>query len=80
MSNVPYKSKAPGQALGIWSFVLSFFVQGVALVLGIVGLVQSRRAGASNGFAVAGIAISGTLILAATITVIAVAAAGGFNK
>ncbi len=35
--------------------MLSFFVQLVALILGIVALVQSRKAGAKNGFAVAAI-------------------------
>ena len=48
----------PGKTLGIVAFVLSFFVQLIALILGIVALVQSRKAGARNGWAVAAIIIS----------------------
>ncbi len=69
----------PGRALGIWAFVLSFFVQVLALVFGIIAVVQSRRAGVSNNLAVAGIAISSVLIVAAIITTIAIAASGGFS-
>ncbi|RZI80798.1 MAG: DUF4190 domain-containing protein, partial [Microbacterium sp.] len=48
----------PGKTLGIVAFVLSFFVQLVALVLGIVALVQSKKAGHGNGWAIAAIIIS----------------------
>jgi len=48
----------PGKAMGIVAFVLSFFVQLVALILGIIALVQSKRAGAGNGWALAAIIIS----------------------
>ena len=48
----------PGRTMGIVAFVLSFFLQLVALVLGIVALVQSRKAGHKNGFALAAIIIS----------------------
>jgi hypothetical protein len=68
----------PGRAMGIWAFVLSFFVQVVALILGIVAWRQSRRAGVSNNLAIAGIVISVVLIVAGAITTIAIAAAGGF--
>lgn len=34
----------PGKTLGIVAFVLSFFVQLIALILGIVALVQSKKA------------------------------------
>jgi hypothetical protein len=64
--------------MGIWSFVLSFFVQIVALVLGIVALRQSRRAGVSNNLAVAGIILSVVFIVAGAITAIVIIAAGGF--
>ena len=47
--------EVPGRALGIWSFVLSFVVQVLGLIFGIVALAQSRRAGVSNNFAVAGV-------------------------
>ena len=68
----------PGRAMGIWAFVLSFFVQVLALVLGIVALGQSRRAGVSNGLAIAGIVISSVLIIAGAITAFAILASGGF--
>ncbi len=62
----------PGKTLGIVAFVLSFFVQLIALILGIVALVQSRRAGAKNGWAVAAIIISAVLIVVGIIVAFAV--------
>ncbi|WP_394278142.1 DUF4190 domain-containing protein [Microbacterium sp.] len=60
----------PGKMLGIVAFVLSFFVQLVALILGIVALVQSRKAGHKNGFALAAIIISVVIGVLAIIGVI----------
>lgn len=60
----------PGKTLGIVAFVLSFFVQLVALILGIVALVQSRRAGAKNGWAVAAIIISIVLMVIGAILLV----------
>ena len=53
----------PGSGLGIAGFVCSFFsffafMGIVAFVLSLIGLLQSRKAGKSNGLAIAGIAIS----------------------
>lgn len=48
----------PGKTLGIVAFVLSFFTGLIALILGIVALVQSKKAGHSNGWALAAIIIS----------------------
>jgi Ca2+/Na+ antiporter len=53
----------PGKTLGIVAFILSFFIQLVALILGIVALVQSRKAGHKNGWAVAAIIISAVLMI-----------------
>ncbi len=53
----------PGKTLGIVAFVLSFFMQFVALILGIVALVQSKKAGRGNGWAVAAIIISAVLMV-----------------
>ena len=53
----------PGRTLGIVAFVLSFFAQLIALILGIVALVQSKRAGQKNGWAVAAIIISSVLMV-----------------
>ncbi|CAN7231016.1 DUF4190 domain-containing protein [Microbacterium sp. LjRoot45] len=57
----------PGKTMGIIAFVLSFFFQLLALILGIVALVQSRKAGRSNGFALAAIIISVVLMIVGAI-------------
>ncbi len=59
----PVQSAAPGKVLGIVAFVLSFFVQLIALILGIVALVQSKKAGRGNGWAVAAIIISSIALI-----------------
>ena len=61
----------PGKTMGIVAFILSFFIQIVALILGIVALVQSKKAGAKNPFAVAAIIISAVLIVIGIIVAIA---------
>jgi hypothetical protein len=50
----------PGRVLGIVGFVLSFFlvIDIAGLILSIIATVKSRRAGRTNGFAIAGIVIS----------------------
>ncbi len=60
----------PGKTMGIVAFVVSlagliFWVIAplVGLVLGIVAMVQSRKAGRKNGFALAAIIISAVLIV-----------------
>ena len=68
----PADAPVPGKTLGIVAFILSFFVQLVALILGIVALVQSRRAGHKNGWAVAAIIISIVLMILGIIIAIAV--------
>ncbi len=62
----------PGKTMGIVAFILSFFVQLVALILGIVALVQSRKAGHKNGWAVAAIIISAVLMVLGIIIAIVV--------
>lgn len=72
-------ASVPGKTLGIVAFVLSFFVQLVALILGIVAMVQSRKAGVKNGWALAAIIISAVLLVVGVIVLVAVfgfAAAG----
>ncbi|WP_106816190.1 DUF4190 domain-containing protein [Microbacterium timonense] len=59
----PAAAPVPGKTLGIVAFILSFFIQLVALILGIVALVQSRKAGHKNGWAVAAIIISAVLMI-----------------
>ncbi len=60
----------PGKTLSIVAFVLSFFAQLVALVLGIVALVQSKKAGHKNGFALAAIIISSVLMVIGVVVAI----------
>ncbi len=62
----------PGKTLGIVAFVLSFFAQLIALILGIVALVQSRKAGVKNGWALAAIIISAVLMVIGIIVLIVV--------
>lgn len=46
----------PGKVLGIVGFILVFLGLGlVSLILGIIGLKKSKRAGHKNGFALAAI-------------------------
>ncbi len=74
---------APGKTLGIVALILAIVpgTQLIGLILGIVALVQSRKAGRKNGFALAAIIVSVVLILITIlIIVLAVAAfqaAGG---
>ncbi|MCA4135513.1 DUF4190 domain-containing protein [Arthrobacter sp. M4] len=71
----PTTATVPGKTLGIVGFVLSLLgpLTTIGLILSIVALVQSRKARANNGFAIAGIiigalgTIAGALILITTI-------------
>lgn len=69
----------PGRTMGIVAFILSFFFALIALILGIIALVQSKKAGASNGWAVAAIIISSVAIVIGiilTIVLLSLGAAG----
>ncbi|WP_461474041.1 DUF4190 domain-containing protein [Microbacterium sp. HJ5] len=68
----PASTSVPGRTMGIVAFILSFFVQLIALILGIVALVQSRKAGHKNGWAVAAIIISAVLMVLGAILFFAV--------
>jgi hypothetical protein len=68
----PADAPVPVKTLGIVAFILSFFVQLVALILGIIALVQSRRAGVKNGWALAAIIISAVLMVVGIIITIVV--------
>jgi hypothetical protein len=59
----PATATIPGRTMGIIAFILSFFVQLAGLILGIVALVQSRKAGHKNGWAMAAIIISSVLMV-----------------
>ena len=47
----PAPASVPGKTLGIVAFVVSFFASLIGLILGIVALVQSKKAGHKNGWA-----------------------------
>jgi hypothetical protein len=68
----PANAPVPGRTMGIVAFILSFFVQLIALILGIIALVQSRKAGHKNGWAVAAIIISVVLMVLGAILFVAV--------
>ena len=53
----------PGKTLGIVALVLAFFSQIPALILGIIGWVWSKNAGASNVPAKLAVGVSSALIL-----------------
>ena len=61
----PAPTQHPGRVAGIVGFILSFFlILNIAgLIVSIVGMVKARKAGVSNGFAVAGLVISIVSIL-----------------
>ncbi|GLI28174.1 hypothetical protein ARHIZOSPH14_24160 [Agromyces rhizosphaerae] len=67
-------AKDPFQVLGVVGFILSFvaFLNIPGLVVSIIALVRSKRAGFRNGFAIAGTVIAGLGVLATIGVVIAV--------
>jgi hypothetical protein len=73
-SRLPAAPERPGRTLGIVGFILSFFgfIDIAALIISIVAMVTSKRAGHKNGFALAGIIIStvGILFTAGVIALI----------
>lgn len=70
----------PGRAMGIWAFVLSFILQPLALILGVVSLRTSRRAALPNGLAVAAIVISVVLVVGAGLAALVIAASIGSHR
>jgi len=74
---------APGKTLGIVALILAIVpgTQLIGLILGIVALVQSRKAGRKNGFALWAIIVSIVLTIIAIVIIVllvsAIASAGG---
>lgn len=64
-SSAPAPASRPGRVLGIVGLVLAIVwpLQLLGLILSIVALVQSKRAGLKNGPAVAGIIVSIVLLV-----------------
>ncbi len=67
----------PGKTLGIVALVLAIVAAPIGLILGIVALVQSKKAGLKNGLALAAIIVGAiiTVIWIVSIIMIMVAAA-----
>ncbi|KQO96571.1 DUF4190 domain-containing protein [Leifsonia sp. Leaf264] len=55
----------PGRTLGIIGLVLAIFFNIIGLIVSIVAYNKSRKAGYSNGFAVAGIIVGAVLLILA---------------
>lgn len=75
----------PGKTMGIVAFIMScfvtfFFVQIVGLILGIVAIVRSKKAGYSNQWAVAAIITSTALMVLTVIVAIIVGMAFGSGR
>jgi hypothetical protein len=68
-------STVPGKSLGIVGFILSLLgpLTLVGLIVSIIAKVQSRKAGAKNGFALAGIIIGAIGVVVGIIVIIAIA-------
>jgi hypothetical protein len=62
-SGAPANPTIPGKTLGIVALVVAIFFNVVGLILGIVALVQSRKAGYKNGPAVAAIIVGAILFV-----------------
>ena len=64
----------PGKTLGIVAFILALLpigLQLIGLILGIVALVQSKKAGRSNGFAIAAIILGALAVIIGLIAIFA---------
>jgi len=68
----PPQGTVPGKTMGIVALILAFFMQPVGLILGIIALVQSKRAGYKNTPAVWAIIVSSVLIVLGIIIAIVV--------
>lgn len=77
--NRPASGPVPGRTLGIVALVVAIFFNVIGLILGIVALVQSRKAGHKNGFALAAIIVGAVLTVIGIIVTIAVISAIGFG-
>ncbi len=72
----PTEVENPGKTLGIVALISAFFIQLLGLILGIVALNQSKKAGFKNGPAKAAIIISIVLMVIGIIVAIALIAGG----
>lgn len=72
----------PGKTLGIVGLICSIIwpISIVGLIISIVAMVKSRKAGMSNGFALAGIIIGAIGVITGVIAIITLIAAAGFAQ
>jgi hypothetical protein len=66
----------PGKTLGIVGLILAFFVNIAGLIVSIIALNKSKKAGYTNGLALAGIIVSIVSIVVTTIVIISLVALG----
>jgi hypothetical protein len=71
----PGANADPGRTLGIIGLVLAFVVSIAGIVVSAIALQESRRAGYSNGFALAGLILS----IVFTVVGLVIAAVVGFG-
>lgn len=62
----------PGKTLGVVAFIVAFFFNLVGLILGVVALLQSKRAGHKNGFALAAIIVGAISIAIGVIALVVI--------
>ncbi|MEV8025743.1 DUF4190 domain-containing protein [Microbacterium sp. NPDC080220] len=69
----PSGGSTPGRTMAIIALILAIIpgTQVIGLILGIVALVQSRKAGVKNGLAIAAIIVSVVLLIIGIIIIIA---------
>lgn len=72
----------PGKTLGIVGLICSIIwpISIVGLIVSIIAMVKSRKAGMGNGFALAGIIIGAIGVITGVIAIIALIAAAGFAQ
>lgn len=63
----------PGRTLGIIGLILAIFLAPIGLIVSIVALVKSRKAGMRNGLALAGIIVGALLTILWTVLIIVIA-------
>ncbi len=69
-SPVPAVSEDPGKTLGIVGFILAFFVSIVGIILSAIALSKSKKAGYTNGLALAGVIVGSVVTLVWSIFII----------
>jgi hypothetical protein len=74
------QSNNPGKVIGIIGFIMAFLpLQLVGLILSIIGLVQSNKAGHTNGLAIAGIVLNSIGLLLVPLFLITIFAYAGIT-